>query len=223
MSEISRLTQSVWLSVEYRLAPDHKYPVGLSDCSSAFSWLLQNKSLFSSVPNEVKLGVAGDSAGGNLAAMLVYEYRAHIDYQILMYPWLDIFGEYESNSKFQKDCFILVPDLLNLFRASAFESPTNSDQVSPMLKTDLKGLPRDCLILAAYNDPFVDQSIEYARKLRKYADASVHLEVILGTVHGFFNNTLLPESRGIAFREIRDFLSRVAPPASQQSICCTVL
>ena len=77
-------TKSIWLSVEYRLAPENKYPVPINDALSVTEWIIENKSQFGSATS--KLGIAGDSAGGHLAATVTHQLKGKLDYQLLLYP-----------------------------------------------------------------------------------------------------------------------------------------
>ena len=86
MTDLAEATKSIWLSVEYRLAPENKYPIPMNDALSAAEWIVENKSRFGN--ENTKVGVAGDSAGGNLAAYLANELNQKLDYFILIYSCL---------------------------------------------------------------------------------------------------------------------------------------
>ncbi len=104
---ISKCTSTVWLSVEYRLSPEYKFPVGLNDCKYVLDHVYNNKSDFSS--SDAKIGLSGDSSGGHYAALLANEFNSMLDYQILIYPCVQLAEHYESQKELTKDCYILVP------------------------------------------------------------------------------------------------------------------
>ena len=107
MQSLANSTSTVWLSVEYRLSPEHKYPVGLNDCKYVLDHVYNNKFEFSS--SDAKIGLGGDSSGGHYAALIANEFSSILDYQILIYPCIQLAEQYESQKELTKDCYILVP------------------------------------------------------------------------------------------------------------------
>jgi acetyl esterase len=85
-------TGSTWLSVGYRRCPDIKYPTPLLDCQSVVDWALELKT---SNP-KIRVGLCGDSSGGQIAAMLAHKYKSKIDFQILVYPLVSFGAHYAS-------------------------------------------------------------------------------------------------------------------------------
>ena len=113
MQSLANSTSTVWLSVEYRLSPEHKYPVGLNDCKYVLDHVYNNKFEFSS--SDAKIGLSGDSSGGHYAALIANEFSSILDYQILIYPCIQLAEQYESQKELTKDCYILVPGNLVFF------------------------------------------------------------------------------------------------------------
>ena len=104
-------------SVEYRLAPEHRFPTPLEDCDQAMDWLIKNADEFEIDMNKIAIG--GDSAGGNLAACLcikrIEEGKIEPERQILFYPAVDTGGDYESIKTFTDGYFLLTKELLEWF------------------------------------------------------------------------------------------------------------
>jgi acetyl esterase len=210
VTNLARLTRSVWLSVEYRLAPEHKFDSIYSDCASAFKWISENKASFSSV--DAKLGVCGDSAGAQLSALLAHDNKHEISYQILVYPVVDVFRKFPSNAEFQHECFLLIPEMLKMFVQHAFEDVTsdkrNSPSISPILKDNFQGLPK-CLLIAAELDPLVDHSSAYYQKL-KDNNIDVDLLVVPGAIHGFFSRpSINPKCFELAASRVVEFFNSI--------------
>lgn len=105
-----------------------------------------------------QIGVAGDSAGGQIAALLSHEYKSRIDFQILIYPCVHLGCHLPSNDEFSSECHFLIPQLINYFGTNYLESVemANTELVSPILRKDFTNLP-PCLIVIAELDPLVDQ------------------------------------------------------------------
>ena len=190
VAKLALLTKTRWLSVEYRLAPEHKFRAMMSDCTSVVEWALANKEMLSS-NKDANVGVCGDSAGGHLSALVAPRFKQALAYQILIYPVIDFARQFESDRHFVDECFIIIPEMMDYFKHSAFGDLTseerNSALVSPILNDDLDGLA-DCLLVAAELDPLRDHSIAYSHKLRA-KNINVQLHIVKGTVHGFFNNS----------------------------------
>jgi acetyl esterase/lipase len=86
VSSLAANSKTVWLSVEYRLSPENKYPTPLNDCIEVVKYVHANKEQFSS--RSAKVGVSGDSSGGHFAALVSLDYSDLVDFQILIYPSL---------------------------------------------------------------------------------------------------------------------------------------
>lgn len=184
---IAHESESVVASVNYRLAPEHKFPVPVEDCYAAVQWVAQHAHELNG--DASRLAVGGDSAGGNLAAvvsLLAKERKGHaIAYQVLVYPVTQV-GLETASYRENGEGYFLTADSMNWF----FQQYLNAEEekadvrVSPLLAEDLRGLPPALVITAEY-DPLRDEGERYADRL-KQADVPVELTRYDGMIHGFF-------------------------------------
>lgn len=190
-ARMSQATGHIVVSVEYRLAPEFKFPTGLEDCYAAAKALYQNEFLLNTDPDRIT--IAGDSAGGNLAAAVSLMARERGDFmprrQILIYPALN--NCYTQESPFDSvrengEGFLLtnakLEDYLNLYQSCPDDR--NNPYFAPLLAQDFSGLP-DTLILTAQLDPLRDEGEAYGEKLR-LAGNHVEIHRIKDAFHGFF-------------------------------------
>jgi acetyl esterase len=175
------------VSVDYRLAPEHKYPAAADDCYAALLWTAEHGAEIGVDPK--RLAVAGDSAGGNLAAvtaLLARERRGPaLRYQLLIYPVTDHrfdTASYRDNG----EGYFLSAAQMKWFWDHYLERPEQGDEhaASPLRAKDLAGLPPALVITAEY-DPLRDEGEAYAARLR---EAGVEADLIRypGQIHGFF-------------------------------------
>lgn len=179
------------LSVDYRLAPEHKFPAAVEDAVSATAWAAANAAELRCDPSRV--AVAGDSAGGNLAAVVAILARdagsPPIARQLLVYPATDLRGGYPSIHENGEGLLLTRPDM-DWFGACYLRSDADraDPRVSPMLAPSHANLAPATIITAEY-DPLRDEGVAYAEKLRA-AGVEVDLRRTPGMVHGFW--TLAP-------------------------------
>lgn len=210
VASLAQQSNCIWISVEYRLAPEFKHPTGLDDCKAVVNWAHKNKKSFFKCNENVQLGVSGDSAGGNYAVALSHELRDLIDFQILIYPSVQLDLMTESYQKYARDCYILIPEVIEYFIKNFIrdEADLRCKRASPLLIEDSKNVGRTCII-AADLDPLFDQAVILNKKLQ---DHNVHSELhtIKGAIHGYFN---LPGQFPSAFaetsRHICNFLNTI--------------
>jgi acetyl esterase len=188
---IAARTPCLVVSVGYRLAPEYKFPTGLEDCYVATCWVEQNIAQWGGDPH--RMGVGGESAGGNLAAAVALMARNRegpsLQLQWLAYPVTNYF----TDERVFHDC--LDQHYLTLAGAHWFwghylhdlEEASNP-LASPLLEPNLSSLPA-ALLVTAEHDPLTPQGHDYARRLR---EAGVFVESLHygGMIHGFLN---LPE------------------------------
>ena len=175
-------------SVDYRLAPEYPFPAALDDCYRALQWVAENAARFNVDP--ARLGVMGQSAGGNLAAAVALKARDEggpkLVFQYLQVPTVDLSDrtDWPSFAEAGDDYFLKV---------SAFPSmrdaylPRPQDRVdpyaSPLRATSHRDLPQ-ALVVAAQFDPLRDQAVAYAEALRA-GGVPVEMVVVPGVLHGF--------------------------------------
>jgi acetyl esterase len=170
------------LSVDYRLAPESPFPGPVEDCGRALAWLA------SSYPGE-PLAVAGDSAGGNLAAVVARRARdaggPDLRFQLLVYPVTDAACATASMQRYGAGGYRLTrSSMLSCWDAYAPGSAARSPDASPLRAADLSRLP-PALVLLAECDPLTDEGSDYADRLRA-AGVAAAVSVYPGMVHGFF-------------------------------------
>lgn len=190
-SALAKATAHTVVSVEYRLAPEDRFPTALMDCYAAAKALYADSSILHVPPENITL--IGDSAGGNLAAALSLMAREKGEFlptrQILIYPAL--YNDYTQNSPFPSvrengTDFLLTSvklcQYLNLYKRD--DRDLQNPYFAPLLAEDLSGQPATLIITAEY-DPLRDEGEEYGRRLAAAGNkAEVHR--IKDALHGFF-------------------------------------
>jgi acetyl esterase/lipase len=166
---LARTARCAVLSVDYRLAPEHRFPAGLEDVLAAYRWARENTVRFGAPPGTVAVG--GDSMGGNFAAIVAQEMKrtgeAQPTLQLLIYPALDVASESPSMTTYG-EAFPLSRATMEWFMGHYLgpeDSPTNP-RLSPLLSEDLSGLAPAVIATAGF-DPLLDQGEAYARRLRE--------------------------------------------------------
>lgn len=184
------------VAVDYRLAPEHRFPAAIEDCLFAARWAHANAAALRG--DAGCLLVAGDSAGGNLAAMVCL--RAHetrdppIQGQLLLYP---VTAHYDpptpSYGEFAEGYF-LTRETMRWFIDLYLGPATSPASAFPLAAADLRGLP-SALVMTAECDPLRDEGRAYADRLRAAGVACAY-RCIDGMVHGFMGQTdLHPQAR----------------------------
>jgi acetyl esterase len=176
----------VVVSVHYRLAPEHKYPAAADDCYAATRWVAEHAADFG---GNGKLAVGGDSAGGNLAAVVTLMARRHrtprINFQLLIYPVTDYNLETSSYHDNAHGYFLWRDDMAWFWKHYLPNEAAGEEvYASPLRAADLRGLPPALVITAEY-DPLRDEGEAYAERLAQ-AEVPVTLTSCPGLIHGFF-------------------------------------
>ncbi|MQX52044.1 alpha/beta hydrolase [Alcanivorax sediminis] len=189
-------TNAVVLSVDYRLAPEHPSPTGANDGLAAWRWLLDNTAALGLDPD--RLAVMGDSAGGNLSAVVSQQARlAGLPVpalQVLIYPTTDAELKHPSVQSLGQGFGLDLP-LLTWFRSHFITDPAMMEdyRLSPLRNPDLADLPPAILVTAT--DPLRDEGLEYGDKLRR-AGVDVTSLDYPQLVHGFITmGGVIPAAR----------------------------
>jgi acetyl esterase len=188
---IAKQAGLVVLSVDYRLAPEHKFPIPIEDSIYAWNWIVENAEDLAINLN--KTGVAGDSAGGYLATSVCLQYLKPVlrnkplrmpAFQWLLYPMLDLRRRTESFQRCNSG-MILTRDLAIYFHEHFINDLSEIDNpvVSPVLTETLQGLP-PTYILTLSHDPLMDEGQSYAAKLEQDGCTVFH-QHSYDNMHGF--------------------------------------
>jgi acetyl esterase len=175
------------VSVEYRLAPEHPFPAAVEDSYCATVWAAGHAEGFGGDPS--RIAVSGDSAGGNLAAVIAQIARdcgrPEISFQLLVYPVTDAACDTPSYSE-NADGFFLTKDAMRWFwnHYAQNEADRRNPLASPLRATDFSRLP-PALVITAEFDPLRDEGELYAGQMRA-AGVPVQLTRYDGMIHGFF-------------------------------------
>jgi acetyl esterase len=174
------------ISVDYRLAPEHKFPAAADDAWAATKWIAARAAELG--VDATKMAVGGDSAGGNLAAVVALMARdaggPALKLQVLLYPVTDVMRETRSYADFAEG-YMLTRDSMRWFIAHYLRSKDDASdwRVSPLRAPSLAGLPPALIVTAGF-DPLRDEGEMFAGRLR---DAGVTVDYVCygGMVHGF--------------------------------------
>jgi len=200
---LCRDVNAVVVSVDYRLAPEHKFPAGFEDCLAATRWAAANIDDLGGDPT--RLAVAGDSAGGNLAAAVALaarEEKLPLRAQLLIYPGVDFTDDDTHPSRLENaEGYFLTADDMVWFREHYIHDDHVRDPRASVLHAeDLAGVAPAVIGVAEF-DPLRDEGEAYAKKL---SDAGV--EVVLhrfdGLVHGFYGMGPLSAAAAEAVRAL---------------------
>jgi acetyl esterase len=183
--QIARDADAVVVSVGYRLAPEAPFPAAVEDAIAATRWVAEH---VAELGGDDRVAVAGDSAGGNLAAVVAQTFRdaggPPLAAQFLIYPATDVAGEYPSRTENGTGYFLETATMEWFFDQYAGTETDIDARLSPLHAENLAGLPPAVVVTAEY-DPLRDEGEAYARAL---ADAGVRVEHrrFDGMIHGFF-------------------------------------
>src|SRR5947208_13525998 len=195
--------QLIVIAVDYRLAPEHTFPAVVEDVVTATKWVADNARELGIDPS--RLSVGGDSAGGNLAAVVAISARdgsgPAIAGQVLIYPGTDFAMTHPSHSEPQTS-ILLTHSVIRWFRDNYLNGAADVDdwRASPARVKSLPGLP-PAYVLTAGADPLPDAGHESAHRL-KVAGVRVTYRTFPGQFHGFFTMGKLLQQADVAATEI---------------------
>ena len=210
---------AVVVATDYRRAPEHKFPAAADDCYAALVWAAEHAAELQI--DETRLAVAGDSAGGNLAAAVALMARDRsgppLVYQLLVYPVIDsTAGRNDYPSKVDNATgYFLHTDSMEWYRAQYLATDADGDDpyCSPKMAASLDGLPPACVVTAEY-DPLRDEGEAYGAQLQA-AGVDVVVHRAPGVFHGFFNMDAILDgakvAQQVAFDAMRPVLHGNAP------------
>ena len=184
---LANASQTVVISVDYRLAPEHPFPLPLEDCQDVLNHVAAEAKTFGL--DSARLAVAGDSAGGNLATALAIKARDEngpaIRLQLLVYPVIDSRCDTDSYEAFATDHGLSKQEMLWFWQCYAGDTHRAHPLASVNHTTNLSGLPPARVLTAEY-DVLRDEGEAYAKQLEA-AGVPVELERYDGLIHGFFH------------------------------------
>ncbi len=199
--------QLIVIAVDYRLAPEHKFPTGVDDAIAATKWIADNANGLGI--DASRLSVGGDSAGGNFAAVVAISARdgngPAIAGQVLIYPSTDLALVHPSHSE-PETSILLTHSVIRWFCDHYLNSAADVDdwRASPARVKSLAGLP-PAYVLTAGADPLRDEGDEYAKRLKE-AGVPVTYRTFPGQFHGFFTMGKLLQQANVAVIEIAGWL-----------------
>jgi acetyl esterase len=188
----SRHADAIVVAVDYRLAPEHRFPVAVDDAYAGLTWAVAHAGEIRG--DAARVAVAGDSAGGNLAAVVCQLAKARggpsIAFQALIYPSVDfdLTAAYPSRSQFGGGDYFLSTRDMELFRSHYLRdsaSEVRDARASPIAASDLRGLP-PALVVTSGCDLLRDEGRAYADRLAA-AGVPVEYRCFEGTIHAFMS------------------------------------
>lgn len=179
----------VVIAVDYRLAPEHPFPAAPDDALAAFRHVMREAGALDLDASRIAVG--GDSAGGNLAAVVALETRTDAlrpCFQLLIYPAVDLTMSFPSVRSLGRGFFLEKEDM-DATRGRYLRSPADArdPRASPWFASDLSGAPAACVLTAGF-DPLRDEGDAYAKRLRD-AGVAVSHRCYDSLFHGFFGAT----------------------------------
>ncbi len=183
---LANAARCVVLSADYRLAPEHKFPAAVEDCFAATSWVAEQAAALGIDPQ--RLAVGGDSAGGNLAAVVSLLARdrgaPRLRFQALLYPAVDCGMIHPSHERFAEG-YLLTRPTIRWFYDQYLRGPADVEdwRASPLRARDVSGVA-PALVLTAGNDVLCDEGEAYAHRLEQNG-IPVQLRHFPDQIHGF--------------------------------------
>jgi len=204
-------TESLVLSVDYRLAPEHKFPAATDDCFQVVCWAAENAKLLNI--DRTRIVLAGDSAGATLALVTAMRLRDEGNQparaQVLIYPVTDYHTPATPSYLENGEGYVLTRAAMIRFWDDYLTSPQQASHpyATPLRVVDLAAMPQ-ALILTAEFDPLRDEGALFAERLRN-AGVSVTHRSYDGLIHGFFRMSLVSARAKQAVTETAQWISQV--------------
>ena len=211
---LANATPLTVVSVDYRLAPEHKFPAAVEDAIDATRWISQNAARLG--VDAARIAVGGDSAGGNLAAAVAIDARDRggppIAGQVLIYPAVDMHMSHASHQRHATQLPLTGAAMRWFIDHYLRTADDKADwRASPLRAAGFEGLPPALVITAGF-DPLCDEGEAYAAALR-HAGVEVEHERFEGQIHGFVNMGKMIADSDRAIGRAATFLRRIFKPS----------
>ena len=196
--------EALLVSVDYRMGPEHKFPAAVDDCFAALHWVHANAARLGADPG--RIGVHGDSAGANLAAVVALIARdaggPRLLLQSLVYPVGDYTLSGASYRKYAQGCGMLTPDAMAWFGRHYLRSPKDAEdwRASPIKASSFAGVA-PAIVVVAECDVLHDDGESYAEALRR-AGVPVEYREYPGMIHGFLGMVPVVDDAMAAQRQV---------------------
>jgi len=203
--KLAKIGQCAVIAVDYRLAPEHKFPAGFNDCWAVFNWVRTHGSTWGL--DTTQLSVCGDSAGGNITAAVSQRARdeggQQPNLQVLLYPRVDAANETLSGKDLKSLDLLLTDDLMTWFKNHTISKPEDVYDVrmSPLLHDNFSDLPPTLIATCGF-DPLWDEGVAYAQRLKASGVEVEHIH-LPDMIHGVW-------SSGGFFKGVKRLQKRVA-------------
>ncbi len=213
--ELAKRSGCAVAAVDYRLAPEHRFPAAVADCIAATRWVRDHAGEYHL--DRSRLAVGGDSAGGNLAAVLSIDARDRgdlpISFQLLIYPATDMRRTAPSHAE-NGHGYLLTRETLDYFVGHYMPDPAQYDdwRASPLLCADLSNLP-PALVLTAGFDPLRDEGAAYAMRLTDCGNRAAYVH-FPRQIHGFVTMGRVIDEAGTAIALCAGELRRMLRPGA---------
>ena len=184
----ARYAECIVIAVQWRLAPEHRFPIGINDCYAAYQWVIQYGKNFNI--DTACLAVGGDSAGGNMTAVTVQRLLSSDlpkpVFQLLLYPSLDLSCSSWSYKDYAEGYFLTAAKVK--YYVDGYLNPSDdvsNPLISPLKAPSLAGLPKTHIVTAGY-DPLRGEAEMYVQRLRE-AGVTTTYQCYEGMIHAFLH------------------------------------
>jgi len=200
---LAKSSECLVAAVDYRLAPEYPFPAALDDAAAALSWLAGQADALGIDPS--RIGVAGDSAGGNLAAVLAILARdgatPPLAFQLLLYPVCDLSMSHPSYARNGSDYLLTRESMAYFIAAYSGGIDIAGDwRASPLAASDLAGVA-PAFVLTAGHDPLCDEGDAYAERLKSAGVPTEHVRMP-GQIHGFLTAAAIVTEATAAIEQV---------------------